>query len=84
MQVNTCSQQRTENHAAKTWKLYCEVRSSRGGVTLDSMRPDDNAVSRLSMHLNSTGSSLLSDNSRSERLSSSTQSEPTRNPPSPR
>ncbi|MEQ2311286.1 hypothetical protein AMECASPLE_018247 [Ameca splendens] len=67
----------------KIEELYCEVRSSRGGVTLDSMRPDDHAVHRLSMHSTSTGSSLLSDNSRSELLSSSTQSEPARNPPSP-
>ncbi|XP_047216902.1 uncharacterized protein KIAA0408-like isoform X1 [Girardinichthys multiradiatus] len=67
----------------KIEELYFEVRSSRGGVTLDSMRPDDNAVHRLSMHSTSTGSSLLSDNSRSELLSSSTQSEPARNPPSP-
>ncbi|MEQ2188966.1 hypothetical protein GOODEAATRI_020301, partial [Goodea atripinnis] len=57
----------------KIEELYCEVRSSRGGVTLDSMRPDDNAVHRLSMHSTSTGSSLLSDNSRnqSETLCSS-------------
>ena len=38
---------------------------------------------RLSLRSTSTGSSLLSDNSHSDLLSSSTQSEPTRHPPSP-
>lgn len=66
------------------FQLYCEVRSTRGGAAaLDSMKQDDDAVHQLSMRSTSTGSSLLSDNSRSELLSSSTQSEPTRNPPSP-
>lgn len=50
---------------------------------MDSRKQDDNAVNRLSIRSTSTGSSLLSDNSRSELLSSSTQSEPTRSPPSP-
>ncbi|XP_054897967.1 uncharacterized protein LOC129367492 isoform X2 [Poeciliopsis prolifica] len=68
----------------KIEELYCEVRSSRGGPALDSMKQDDDAVHRLSMRSTSTGSSLLSDNSRSDLLSSSTPSEPTRNPPSPR
>ncbi|XP_007549347.1 uncharacterized protein LOC103136326 isoform X1 [Poecilia formosa] len=68
----------------KIEELYCEVRSSRGGPALDGMKQDDDAVLRLSMRSTSTGSSLLSDNSRSELLSSSTPSEPTRNPPSPR
>uniref|UniRef100_A0A3P9PAY3 MTCL family member 3a n=1 Tax=Poecilia reticulata TaxID=8081 RepID=A0A3P9PAY3_POERE len=67
----------------KIEELYCEVRSSRGGPALDGMKQDDDAVHRLSMRSTSTGSSLLSDNSRSELLSSSTPSEPTRNPPSP-
>ncbi|XP_043973814.1 protein SOGA3a [Gambusia affinis] len=67
----------------KIEELYCEVRSSRGGPALDSMKQDDDAVHRLSMRSTSTGSSLLSDNSRSDLLSSSTPSEPTRNPPSP-
>ncbi|KAM4736502.1 protein SOGA3a isoform 2-T3 [Anableps anableps] len=67
----------------KIEELYCEVRSSRGGPGLDSMKQDDDAAHRLSMRSTSTGSSLLSDNSRSELLSSSTQSELTRNLPSP-
>ncbi|XP_017265448.1 protein SOGA3a [Kryptolebias marmoratus] len=67
----------------KIEELCCEVRANRQGAGLDSRKQDDNAVNRLSMRSTSTGSSLLSDNSRSELLSSSTQSEPTRNPPSP-
>uniref|UniRef100_A0A3Q2U0M5 MTCL family member 3a n=2 Tax=Fundulus heteroclitus TaxID=8078 RepID=A0A3Q2U0M5_FUNHE len=66
----------------KIEELCCEVRSTRG-TALDSMKQNDNAAHRLSMRSTSTGSSLLSDNSRSELLSSSTQSEPTRNPSSP-
>ncbi|XP_015238004.1 PREDICTED: uncharacterized protein LOC107089627 isoform X1 [Cyprinodon variegatus] len=67
----------------KIEELCCEVRSTRGGAALDSIRQNDNSGHRLSVRSTSTGSSLLSDHSRSELLSSSTQSEPTRNPPSP-
>ncbi|XP_013858822.1 uncharacterized protein LOC106514215 isoform X2 [Austrofundulus limnaeus] len=67
----------------KIEELCCEVRSSRRGPGLDSRKQDDNAVNRLSIRSTSTGSSLLSDHSRSELLSSSTQSDPSRNPPSP-
>ncbi|XP_061573901.1 protein SOGA3a [Cololabis saira] len=67
----------------KIEELYCEVRAKRGGTGLDSRKQDDD-VNRLSMRSTSTGSSLLSDNSHSELLSSSSpQSEPSRNPASP-
>ncbi|KAM9723813.1 uncharacterized protein KIAA0408-like isoform 1-T1 [Menidia menidia] len=67
----------------KIEELYCEVRTKRGGTGRDSRQQDDEAVRRLSMRSTSTGSSLLSDNSHSELLSSSTQSETTRHPASP-
>lgn len=70
-------------YPSSCFQLCCEVRSNRRGPGLDSRKQDDNAANRLSIRSTSTGSSLLSDNSRSELLSSSTQSEPTRNPPSP-
>ncbi|XP_047454558.1 uncharacterized protein KIAA0408-like isoform X2 [Mugil cephalus] len=52
----------------KIEELYCEVRSKQGGTG-------------LSVHSTSTGSSLLSDNYRSEPLSSSSQSETNRHQP---
>uniref|UniRef100_A0A1A7XK91 SOGA family member 3a n=2 Tax=Iconisemion striatum TaxID=60296 RepID=A0A1A7XK91_9TELE len=67
----------------KIEELCCEVRANRQGPGLDSRKQEDDVVHRLSLRSTSTGSSLLSDNSRSELLSSSTQSEATRNPPSP-
>ncbi|XP_039974279.1 protein SOGA3a isoform X2 [Xiphias gladius] len=68
----------------KIEELYCEVRAKREGTGLDSGRQDDDdVVQRLSMRSTSTGSSLLSDISRSEPLSSSSQSEPNRQPPLP-
>uniref|UniRef100_A0A1A8H690 KIAA0408 n=1 Tax=Nothobranchius korthausae TaxID=1143690 RepID=A0A1A8H690_9TELE len=67
----------------KIEELCCEVRANRRGTGLDSRKQDDAVGHRLSLRSTSTGSSLLSDNSRSELLSSSAQSEPTRNPPSP-
>lgn len=55
------------------------MRSKRGGAGLDGGRRDaSDAMHRLSIRSTSTGSSLLSDNSHSEPLSSSTQSEPNR------
>ncbi|XP_044063827.1 uncharacterized protein LOC122881567 isoform X2 [Siniperca chuatsi] len=64
--------------------LYCEVRAKREGTELDSGRQgDDDVVHRLSVRSTSTGSSLLSDNSRSEALSTSSQSEPIRHSPLP-
>lgn len=60
------------------------MRAKREGTGLDSGRQDDDdVVQRLSMRSTSTGSSLLSDISRSEPLSSSSQSEPNRQPPLP-
>ncbi|KAM4579612.1 uncharacterized protein KIAA0408-like isoform 1-T1 [Odontesthes bonariensis] len=67
----------------KIEELYCEVRVKRGGTGQDRRKRDDDGVHRLSLRSTSTGSSLLSDNSHSDLLSSSTQSEPTRHPPSP-
>uniref|UniRef100_A0A3Q2VGA5 MTCL family member 3a n=1 Tax=Haplochromis burtoni TaxID=8153 RepID=A0A3Q2VGA5_HAPBU len=69
----------------KIEELYCEVRTKRAGPGLDSGRPDvhSDAVHRLSIRSTSTGSSLLSDNSHSEPLSSSSQSEPNRHPSLP-
>nr|XP_043889937.1 uncharacterized protein KIAA0408-like isoform X2 [Solea senegalensis] len=58
----------------KIEKLYREVRFKREGTRLDG----DDVVHRLSIPSTSTGSSLLSDNSRSEPLSSSSQSEQNR------
>ncbi|XP_070691535.1 protein SOGA3a isoform X2 [Pempheris klunzingeri] len=67
----------------KIEELYCEVRTKREGIGLDSGRQDnDDVVHRLSIQSTSTGSSLLSDNSRSEPPSSS-QSEPIRHSPLP-
>lgn len=60
------------------------MRAKREGTGLDRGRQDDgDAVHRLSIHSTSTGSSLLSDNSRSEPHSSSSQSEPIRHSPLP-
>ncbi|XP_023266339.1 uncharacterized protein LOC111658149 isoform X1 [Seriola lalandi dorsalis] len=68
----------------KIEELYCEVRAKREGTGPDSGRQDDDDVMhRLSIRCTSTGSSLLSDNSRSEPLSSSSQSEPSRQLPFP-
>lgn len=68
----------------KIEELYCEVRAKREGTGLDSGRQyNDDAVHRLSVRRTSTGSSLLSDNSHSEPLSSSSQSEPSRQPALP-
>ncbi|KAK2844268.1 hypothetical protein Q5P01_010927 [Channa striata] len=68
----------------KIEELYCEVRSKRQGSGLAGGRQgDEDAVRRLSIHSCSTGSSLLSDNSRSEPLSSCSHSEPDRHPPLP-
>ncbi|KAM8735770.1 protein SOGA3a isoform 2-T2 [Acanthopagrus schlegelii] len=68
----------------KIEELYCEVRAKREGTGLDSGRQDnDDIVKRLSIRSTSTGSSLLSDNSRSEPLSSSSRSEPIRRSPLP-
>ncbi|XP_071325650.1 microtubule cross-linking factor 2-like isoform X2 [Trachinotus anak] len=68
----------------KIEELYCEVRAKREGTGLDSgTQDDDDVVHRLSTRCTSTGSSLLSDNSRSEPLSSSSHSEPSRQPPLP-
>ncbi|XP_026149785.1 uncharacterized protein KIAA0408-like isoform X2 [Mastacembelus armatus] len=65
----------------KIEELYCEVRAKREGNGLDSGKQvDDDVVHRLSIRSTSTGSSLLSDNSRSEVLSSSSQSESNRHP----
>ncbi|CAN9513920.1 unnamed protein product [Ophioblennius macclurei] len=54
----------------KIEELYCEVRVKRGGTVLDSGRQDDDddVTNRLSTRSISTGSSLLSDTSRSEPL----------------
>lgn len=61
----------------KIEELYCEVRVKRGVIRLDSSGQDnDDVTNRLSIRSTSTGSSLLSDNSRSEPLSSSSPSEP--------
>lgn len=55
----------------KIEELYCEVRAKREGTSVDIRKHyEDSAAHRLS-----TGSSLLSDNSRSEPLSGSSQSE---------
>ncbi|XP_023819744.1 uncharacterized protein LOC111948921 isoform X4 [Oryzias latipes] len=62
--------------------LCSEVRTKRGGAGLTGKKQDED-MHRLSIRSSSTGSSLLSDNSRSDLFSSSTQSEPTRNAPSP-
>ncbi|XP_029959314.1 protein SOGA3a isoform X2 [Salarias fasciatus] len=62
----------------KIEELYCEVRVKRGGIRLEGARQDDDdddLTNRLSIRSVSTGSSLLSDNSRSEPLSSSGPSE---------
>uniref|UniRef100_A0A673CNZ2 Si:ch211-151o1.4 n=2 Tax=Sphaeramia orbicularis TaxID=375764 RepID=A0A673CNZ2_9TELE len=68
----------------KIEELYCEVRAKREGTGLDSGRHyDDKAAHRLSIRSTSTGSSILSDNYRSEPLSSSSQSEPGRHPAFP-
>lgn len=68
----------------KIEELYCEVRAKREGTGLDSRRQDsDDIIHRLSIRSTSTGSSLLSDNSRSEPLSRSSQSEPIRPSPLP-
>ncbi|XP_068999362.1 protein SOGA3a [Embiotoca jacksoni] len=71
----------------KIEQLYCEVRAKRGGAALHTGRQDvDEVVNRLSICSTSTGSSLLTDNSRSEPLSSSSsssQSEPNRHPALP-
>ncbi|CAJ1061524.1 uncharacterized protein LOC117823221 isoform X2 [Xyrichtys novacula] len=68
----------------KIEELYCEVRAKREGTGLISGRQDHmNAAHRLSIRSTSTGSSLLSDNSRSEPFSSSSQSETIRHSPLP-
>ncbi|KAM4633448.1 protein SOGA3a isoform 2-T2 [Polymixia lowei] len=72
----------------KIEELYCEVRAKREGTRLQTgadigTQDDDDIVLRLSLHSTSTGSSLLSDQSRSEPLSSSSQSEPPKHPPFP-
>uniref|UniRef100_UPI0037E8FB8F protein SOGA3a isoform X2 n=1 Tax=Semicossyphus pulcher TaxID=241346 RepID=UPI0037E8FB8F len=68
----------------KIEELYCEVRVKREGTGLISGRQDhDDIIHRLSIRSTSTGSSLLSDISRSEPLSSSSQSETIRHSPSP-
>nr|XP_020452251.1 uncharacterized protein KIAA0408 homolog isoform X2 [Monopterus albus] len=73
-----------KNMQKKIEELYCEVRANREGTGLDSGRQvDDNVVHRLSIHSTSSGSSLLSENSHSVLLSSSSQSEPKRHPPLP-
>lgn len=60
------------------------MRAKREGTGLDGRRQDnDDAAYRLSIRSISTGSSLLSDNSRSEPLSSSSQSEAIRHSPLP-
>lgn len=60
------------------------MRAKREGTGLDSGRQDnDDIVKRLSIRSTSTGSSLLSDNSRSEPLSSNSLSEPIRHSPLP-
>ncbi|XP_049440419.1 uncharacterized protein LOC125893667 isoform X3 [Epinephelus fuscoguttatus] len=64
----------------KIEELYCDVRTKRDGTGLHSGKQDDDVVHRLSIRSTSTGSSLLSDN---EPLSSSSQSEPVRQPPLP-
>ncbi|XP_041649130.1 uncharacterized protein LOC121513436 isoform X2 [Cheilinus undulatus] len=68
----------------KIEELYCEVRAKREGTGLISGRQDSHdAAHRLSIRSTSTGSSLLSENSHSEPLSSSSQSEIIRHSPSP-
>ncbi len=60
------------------------MRAKREGIGLDSGQQDnDDLIQRLSIRSTSTGSSLLSDNSRSEPLSSCSQSEPIRHSPLP-
>lgn len=60
------------------------MRAKREGTGLGSGRQEyEDAVLRLSIRSSSTGSSLLSDNSRSELLSSCSHSEPNRLPPLP-
>ncbi|XP_071379982.1 protein SOGA3a isoform X1 [Centroberyx affinis] len=72
----------------KIEELYCEVRAKREGTGLETgvdsgTQDDDDIAHRLSIHSTSTGSSLLSDQSRSEPLSSSSQSEPPKHLPFP-
>lgn len=60
------------------------MRAKREGTGLGSGRPDyKDVVHGLSIRSSSTGSSLLTDNSRSEPLSSCSHSEPNRLPPLP-
>ncbi|KAM9852572.1 protein SOGA3a [Aulostomus maculatus] len=63
----------------KIEELYCEVRAKREGSRQDSGRQEEDTSTRSV----STDSSMLSDNSRSELLSTSSQSEPSRHPPLP-
>ncbi|KAF3691657.1 Microtubule cross-linking factor 1 [Channa argus] len=68
----------------KIEELYCEVRAKREGSGLDGGRQDhEDVIYRLSIHSSSTGSSLLSDNSHFEPLSSCSHSELNRHPPLP-
>ncbi|XP_029928791.1 protein SOGA3a isoform X2 [Myripristis murdjan] len=71
----------------KIEELYCEVRAKREGTELetgvDNGAQDDDVALRLSIRSTSTGSSLHSDQSHSEPISSSSQSEPSRHPPFP-
>lgn len=68
----------------KIEELYCEVKVKREGIGLDTGRQEEHdVVHRLSMRSTSTGSSLLSDNSHSQQLSSSSQSELSRHPALP-
>ncbi|XP_024123007.1 protein SOGA3a isoform X3 [Oryzias melastigma] len=66
----------------KIEELCSEVRTKRGGVG-QIVKKQEEEMHRLSMRSTSTGSSLLSDNSRSDLFTSSTQSEPIRSAPSP-
>ncbi|XP_076006646.1 protein SOGA3a isoform X2 [Genypterus blacodes] len=67
--------------------MYSEVRAKRGGTRQDGGRhgeeeeEDDDDMLRLSINSTSSDSSLLSDRSRSEPLSSSSQSDPNRHRP---
>uniref|UniRef100_A0A3P8VFW5 MTCL family member 3a n=1 Tax=Cynoglossus semilaevis TaxID=244447 RepID=A0A3P8VFW5_CYNSE len=63
----------------KIEELYCEVRAKREGTRLDS----DDVVRSLSVNSTSTGSSLLSDHSHTELISSSSQWEQNRPPQFP-
>ncbi|XP_028984991.1 uncharacterized protein LOC114843006 isoform X2 [Betta splendens] len=67
----------------KIEELYCEVRAKREGAGPGRGRQDYRDAHRLSIRSSSTGSSLLSDNSRSEPLSSCSASEPSKPPPLP-